>query len=167
MPIYIFVKDLSVGAKGEDVAKLQEFLKAENFYNSQITDVFDAGLKTSLSNYQKANNLSPAEGYFGGLTRVFVNEKIENYKKMLSETAEIYPVAVSGIVRNNDVVPASKVVIVGFLYNNFGVIISVSKTEIDKISPTDEKSFKIVFPPNIDPQSININATKIYIDSIR
>lgn len=167
LPIYIFTRDLFTGLQGEDVSKLQEFLKAEKVYDFDFTAIFDLKTKTALTNYQKANNLIPAKGYFDANTRNFVNAKIDEYKKMISETAEIYPISISGIVKNNDIISASKIVLTGIIYDNFGLIIGASKTELENLNPTDERAFKIIFSRSIELQSINPSASKIYIDAIR
>lgn len=167
IPIYTFTRDLYTGIKGEDISKLQEFLRADKSYNGAITGIFDLKTKNALISYQKAHSLTPAKGYFDQNTRDFINAKIEEVKKMISETAEIYPVSISGILTNNDIISASKVIVNGFIYDNFGLLVGVSKTELENLSPTDERDFKIIFPQNIDVATINQNVTKVYVDAIR
>jgi len=72
-PFYNFTRDLTIGSKGEDVKKLQEFLKQQGFLNREITDYFDSFTKNALIQYQKKSSISPASGYFGPKTRNYIN----------------------------------------------------------------------------------------------
>ncbi len=72
-PLYNFTRDLTIGSKGEDVKKLQEFLKEQGFLNRETTDYFGSITKNALIQYQKKVNISPASGYFGAKTRNYIN----------------------------------------------------------------------------------------------
>jgi len=72
-PLYNFTRDLTISSKGEDVKKLQEFLKEEGFLNREPTDYFDSLTKNALIQYQKKAGISPASGYFGPKTRNYIN----------------------------------------------------------------------------------------------
>jgi len=72
-PLYNFSRDLTVGSKGEDVKKLQEFLKEQGVFNREITGYFDSATKNALIQYQKKVGISPASGYFGAKTRNYIN----------------------------------------------------------------------------------------------
>lgn len=70
---YKFSRDLTINSKGEDVLKLQQFLKDAGFYNGAVSGTFNQETKTSLTNYQKSFNLLPANGYFNVKTRNYIN----------------------------------------------------------------------------------------------
>lgn len=72
-PLYNFTRDLTIGSKGEDVKKLQEFLKEQGFLNRETTDYFGSITKNALIQYQKKASISPASGYFGPKTRNYIN----------------------------------------------------------------------------------------------
>ena len=72
-PLYNFTRDLTVGSKGEDVKKLQEFLKEQGLFTAEITGQFDSATKNALILYQKKSNISPASGSLGPKTRNYVN----------------------------------------------------------------------------------------------
>lgn len=69
--------DLEINDKGEDVRNLQKLLNAKGFLISEQgpgspgneTTIFGDATKAALIRFQKANNISPASGYFGPLTR--------------------------------------------------------------------------------------------------
>lgn len=166
-PLYTFTRDLYSGIKGEDVFALQDFLKANNFYTASSTGVYDAKTKNAVIAFQKDKQISPANGYFNKAARDLINAQIEEIKKTISQTAEIYPVTITGIIKNNDIIKASKVIITGLIFDNMGLIAGVSKTELENIEPTDEKEFAIIFPENIDVTRIDSSKTKIYVDSLR
>ncbi len=76
-----FRRDLTIGHKGEDVKRLQQFLNSRGF----IVDTTGAGspglesiyfgghTQSALSKFQEANGIAPAVGYFGPMTRAFLN----------------------------------------------------------------------------------------------
>lgn len=167
LPLYTFERDLFVGLKGEDVSALQNFLTATGFYSVSSTSVFDAKTKKALIAYQKNNLLSPANGYFGKTTRDFINHQIDNVRKTIAETAEIYPVTISGAVKNSDPSVISRVVVVGMLYDKFGIFLSASKTELENFDPGEERSFRIIFPKTLDVKSVDSGKTKIYVEAKR
>jgi len=76
-----FSRDLQTGATGNDVLTLQQYLNARGYTVSTSgagspgneTTLFGALTKTALIKYQKANNITPAVGYFGPKTRAAVN----------------------------------------------------------------------------------------------
>ncbi len=70
---YSFARDLSVGAKGEDVKQLQRFLISQGFFNRETTDYFGPVTKLALVSYQKKINISPASGILGPKTRSYIN----------------------------------------------------------------------------------------------
>jgi hypothetical protein len=72
-PLYNFTRDLKVGSKGEDVKKLQEFLKGEGLLDQEPKGYFDNSTKNALIQYQKRIGISPASGYFEIKTRNYIN----------------------------------------------------------------------------------------------
>ena len=72
-PLYNFSRDLTIGSKGEDIKKLQEFLKSEGLFNREITDYFGSVTKNALIQYQKKVNISPASGVLNPKTRDYIN----------------------------------------------------------------------------------------------
>lgn len=80
---YHFMRDLDIGSEGEDVKALQEYLNASGFVvassgvgspGSEST-YFGAATQDALSRFQRANGISPAAGFFGVITRTFINEQ--------------------------------------------------------------------------------------------
>jgi len=95
------------------------------------------------------------------------NIQVRENKTEINSKDSIYPLVVSGVIKNIDIISASKVIISAFIYDNMGTMIGISKTELENLNPTDEKNFTIVFPKDIDVSLINQNATRIYVDSIK
>lgn len=63
-------RDLELGMSGADVTKLQEFLiKSGHPISAGVTGYFGQQTKDALIEYQKANSILPASGYFGPKTR--------------------------------------------------------------------------------------------------
>ncbi len=75
-----FKQDLSFGMTDPDVLKLQRFLNTHGAVVAmfgpgspgQETEYFGALTKNALSRYQAAHGIAPAAGYFGPLTRAYV-----------------------------------------------------------------------------------------------
>ena len=82
----MFSRNLQLGMTGNDVKHLQIFLNAKKFTISQNgagspgheTIYFGPATKSALIRFQKANNIIPAVGYFGPITRAIVNQSEEN-----------------------------------------------------------------------------------------
>ena len=67
---YNFTKDLTIGAKGDDVTALQNLLIQGGYpISAGATGYFGAQTKAALVKFQLANGISPAAGYFGSITR--------------------------------------------------------------------------------------------------
>ncbi len=81
IPHFIFTKDLSYGMTDMEVKELQKFLNANGFPVASTglgsvgneTIFFGSLTKNALAKYQKAHNISPAVGYFGSITRKYIN----------------------------------------------------------------------------------------------
>lgn len=79
--VAFFNRDLEVGAKGEDVRHLQEYLIAENIgvaafalRAAGITEYFGELTRDALAEYQRASGITPALGYFGSITRAWLQD---------------------------------------------------------------------------------------------
>lgn len=78
---YVFTQTLKLGSNNTEVAQLQAYLNSHGFPVASVgagsigNEVTTFGPKTvtALSKFQKANKIAPAIGYFGPLTRSFVN----------------------------------------------------------------------------------------------
>jgi peptidoglycan hydrolase-like protein with peptidoglycan-binding domain len=76
-----FLKDLSFGMTDPDVLLLQQFLNSHGYAVSQFgpgspgneTTYFGPATQAALIKFQIANNIQPAAGYFGIITRTKVN----------------------------------------------------------------------------------------------
>ena len=97
-----------------------------------------------------------------------INWKLnEEFKKPTAQLREIKTesTVVSGFLTNNNAFRLSKIRIFGFLYNQYGILIGASKTELENVSAFEEKFFKINFPKNLG--DINPDKTKVYAEAIR
>ena len=66
-----FVKDLTVGSKGDDVKCLQTYLTSTGHYtySGGATGYYGSITKSAVSAWQAANGVSPAVGYFGSISK--------------------------------------------------------------------------------------------------
>ncbi len=77
-----FTKNLKLGMKDTQVKLLQEYLNNNGFLvastgpgsKGKETTLFGRATRNALIKFQKANNINPAVGYFGPLSRGFVNK---------------------------------------------------------------------------------------------
>lgn len=78
--IYSFKSDLQLGSVGPGVKALQQYLNSHGFKIASSgpgsigheTTIFGSLTKATLAKFQKAKGISPAIGYFGPLTRGYV-----------------------------------------------------------------------------------------------
>lgn len=76
----VFDRSLTLRSTGEDVRRLQEFLNASGYVVStdgagslgNESSYFGALTRKALASFQAANNIYPSVGYFGPLTRSFI-----------------------------------------------------------------------------------------------
>ncbi len=79
-----FTRDLEVGVEGEDVKALQEFLNTNGFVLAaegpgspdNETEMFGGLTRAALAKFQAANDIAPAIGYFGPITRGHILAKL-------------------------------------------------------------------------------------------
>lgn len=70
-----FSVDLKMGVRGKDVLELQKFLVSQGFLKiTTPTNYFGPATRSALIAFQKKNGIVPASGFFGPLTRTFVNK---------------------------------------------------------------------------------------------
>ncbi len=78
---YVFTRNLRLGSVGIDVKELQKFLNRSGFTIAASgagspgyeTTLFGPATRRALIRYQQANKITPAVGFFGSVTRGFVN----------------------------------------------------------------------------------------------
>ncbi len=68
-----FDSNLQYGSTGNSVTELQEFLTIQGNYAGPITGNFYSLTRQGVINFQTTNNISPAAGYFGPITRAKAN----------------------------------------------------------------------------------------------
>lgn len=77
----VFNRDLQTGSSGNDVLTLQRFLNGHGYIIAPAgpgspgneTSIFGALTQAALARFQAANGIVPAAGYFGPITRAFIN----------------------------------------------------------------------------------------------
>lgn len=74
-----FNHNLSYGVTGTDVSSLQQLLTDEGLYSAPITATFGPLTKGALIAFQEQENISPASGFFGALTRADANAILANH----------------------------------------------------------------------------------------
>jgi peptidoglycan hydrolase-like protein with peptidoglycan-binding domain len=74
---YTFTTSMTVGSQGAEVSALQQILINNGYLTAIATPsgYFGQATKAALVQYQNANGISPATGYFGSLTMANVNAK--------------------------------------------------------------------------------------------
>lgn len=109
---FIFIKDLSLGQKEDDIYRLQKFLNANGFNitkNGEETNFFGSKTKEALIKFQKNNSIPPT-GYFGPLTRDVVNKLINNplYTKTINAESGSSNQATSSVIFSHDLYPGDE-----------------------------------------------------------
>jgi hypothetical protein len=91
-----FNQNLSYGSSGPAVTDLQNFLTAHGLYTGPITGGFFNLTKGAVIAFQKQNNIQPASGFVGPLTRAKVNLMLSEQtsgQQTVSSAASASPVA--------------------------------------------------------------------------
>jgi hypothetical protein len=71
-----YTRDLDLNSQGDDVLKLQQFLISKGYsIPNGPTNFFGPQTQAALANYQRDNNITPALGYFGPVTRSFIEQQ--------------------------------------------------------------------------------------------
>ena len=90
-----FTRDLTIGSTGDDVRALQQLLNDLGFLIAdtgpgspgQESTYFGERTRQALIRYQQANNISPASGYFGPLTRSSLqNQPTQQVQSFIQQT---------------------------------------------------------------------------------
>lgn len=71
-----FTRDLTLGSTGADVTLLQKTLLAKGFTVIESTGYFGETTKAAVAKYQISIGISPADGYFGAMTRAALNTEL-------------------------------------------------------------------------------------------
>ncbi|HWH07008.1 MAG TPA: peptidoglycan-binding protein [Candidatus Paceibacterota bacterium] len=72
-----FTRDLTIGASGADVTRLQQWLISRGYsIPAGATGYFGVQTQAAVAAYQRANAITPAVGYFGPITRAKVNASL-------------------------------------------------------------------------------------------
>lgn len=67
---YVFKRNLTIGSQGDDVTVLQKFLVGKGYLSKDnVSGYYGVATKTALAKYQLSVRISPADGYFGVITR--------------------------------------------------------------------------------------------------
>jgi uncharacterized repeat protein (TIGR02543 family) len=103
-----FPRNLEVGLSGSDVRDLQRFLNTHGYpvalsglgsLNNE-TNLFGALTRTALARFQAANGISPAIGFFGPLTRTFIENLMNGTPRVTPAVPAQTPLITSSIVRD-------------------------------------------------------------------
>lgn len=76
--------NLSVGSKGSQVTSLQQFLSSAGVYSGPVTGYFGQLTKQAVIAFQKQNNIVPASGYVGVLTRAEMKKGTKGLENITS-----------------------------------------------------------------------------------
>jgi peptidoglycan hydrolase-like protein with peptidoglycan-binding domain len=78
----VFTRDLDTDSEGDDVVALQEFLidtnrgpEAQEPAARGATGIFGNLTQAALAEFQAANGITPATGYFGAKTRAYISRE--------------------------------------------------------------------------------------------
>lgn len=88
----VFNRNLYFGLRGDsDVVKMQDFLRSLNIFTYPVsTGNYFTQTYKAVRDFQLQNNISPASGFFGPLTRAAVNQKIEDMGSSNVFSAPVY-----------------------------------------------------------------------------
>ncbi|HBI26046.1 TPA: hypothetical protein DDX30_04645 [Candidatus Wolfebacteria bacterium] len=163
-PAYVFSREIKVGMTGDDVKNLEDFLYKKQLLKKFPDGTFDADAVIALKAYQKSKKL-PTSGVLDTRTRTSINAEVDRVAKIVIDPNA--SVSISGNVKNDDLLPASKIIITGFLYDALGIQLGGSKTEINNLEAAAEEDFKIVFAKDIPLDKVDGTKTRVFIDSIK
>lgn len=94
---YVFAENLAYGARGNEVTRLQEFLKSDPsiYPEGVVSGWFGPLTRKAVIRFQEKRGIKPAAGYFGPLTRAEVG-------RMAAPTASLSPKALKPSVKIKD-----------------------------------------------------------------
>lgn len=76
----LFASDLKVGDSGGEVKKLQEFLKNEGYFEGEAGGYYGSLTRDAVAEYQADKGIDDSNGYFGELTRCYINDSMKEDK---------------------------------------------------------------------------------------
>jgi sortase (surface protein transpeptidase) len=84
---FVFTRNLSIGAQGNDVSALQQFLIAGGYLKiSTSTGYFGSATMAALGAWQASVGIFPQAGYFGPLSRAKINELAQSTSMNVTST---------------------------------------------------------------------------------
>ncbi|MFM7088424.1 MAG: peptidoglycan-binding domain-containing protein [Candidatus Paceibacterota bacterium] len=103
--LVVLNKQVGVGAKGESVMVLQNFLVSKGYLSGLVDGKFGPKTKAAVAAYQKANKI-PQTGFVGPLTFAAINKAITNTgANTTNTTGTIKPLS----IKNTSLLPTGKV----------------------------------------------------------
>ncbi len=97
--------NLSVGSKGSGVTNLQQFLSNVGVYTGPVTGYFGSLTKQAVIAFQKQNNITPASGYVGAMTRAEMKRNNRRLPSVMS-SGQAQPQTSSNVpVSSNSLIP--------------------------------------------------------------
>jgi hypothetical protein len=103
----LFTKDLYYGIQGDsDVMQFQEFLTSQDVYSGPISGNFFSLTLAGVKQFQIAQGITPAAGYFGPLTRAKANAILSQQlqasnEQAIAETSSTPPAPTSPVTTND------------------------------------------------------------------
>jgi hypothetical protein len=116
---YTWTRNLTVGANGDDVMKLQQFLNSMSGTmvaasgagsKGMETKTFGPATKAAVVKYQTMNSIAPAAGFVGALTRASLNSKCTTASPT---TGPVTPAAGTGLMVSAAAQPANGLAVPG------------------------------------------------------
>ncbi len=79
-----FDTNLARGASSEEVREVQTFLKAQGYFDEEVTGYFRGVTQDAVIAFQQAHGITPASGFWGPMTRVVANDV---YSRSVADTS--------------------------------------------------------------------------------
>lgn len=159
---YTFNTNLKQGSIGADVKELQKFLNASGAQvaatglgsKNQESINFGPATKAALIKFQKSNNIVPASGYFGPLTRNFVNKKLISTAPAPVLIAKTAPILISPTSENIEaisapIVNAENTFSIGGSITGLAGAVTLQNNGGDNITVNINDSSDFVFPTKL------------------
>ena len=87
---HVYIRNLEVGAIGDDVRALQTFLITQGFsIPAGATGYFGGQTQSALASYQAMRGITPAVGYFGPVTRARINSELAGSSTVTTSQAQV------------------------------------------------------------------------------
>lgn len=113
----LFIRDLSMGASGEDVRRLQARLQEDGYFAGSPTGYFGPRTLAAVANWQTRVGVVPARGYFGAKSRVRMNASVPETRPLPAPAVRLaldpgHP-ASGGVLISNSASAAARVPVMG------------------------------------------------------